>query len=171
MAPPVSSEQTAQQSAIEEPIAEDPSGPQQTNSQTTVPEQGVEGRAKPSTSALSTKPTEGNTSASRVTEQIKEQRPEVRAHSTFVDAVACGKAIVIAEAANSRPTPRPKEEPEEDEVEEVLGRPQDKRQHVYVSRWRNDQWVVHEEIPEVEETMKVERAAKRLVTEVQVCFA
>ena len=65
----------------------------------------------------------------------------------------------------------PKGEPEEDEVEEVLGRPQDKRQHVYVSHWRNDQWVVHEEIPEVEETMKVERAAKRLVTEVQVCFA
>ena len=51
-------------------------------------------------------------------------------------------------------------------MEEVLGHPQDKRQHVYVSRWRNDQWVVHEEIPEVEETKKVERAAKRLVTEV-----
>jgi hypothetical protein len=30
---------------------------------------------------------------------------------------------------------------------------------------------MHEEIPEVKETMKVERAAKRLVTEVQVCFA
>ena len=56
-------------------------------------------------------------------------------------------------------------------MEEVLGRPQDKRQHVYVSRWRNDQWVVHEEILEVEETKKVERAAKRLVTEVQVSFA
>ena len=96
---------------------------------------------------------------------------EVRAQSTFVNAVARGKAIVIAEAANSGPAPIPEEEPEEDEVEEVLGRPQDKRQHVYVSRWRNDQWVVHEEIPEVEETKKVERAAKRLVTEVQVCFA
>jgi hypothetical protein len=35
-----------------------------------------------------------------------------------------------------------------------------------VSRWRNDQWVVHEEIPEVEETLKVERVVKRLVTEV-----
>ena len=42
---------------------------------------------------------------------------------------------------------------------------------MYVSRWRNDQWVVHEEIPEVEETQKVEQAAKRLVTEVQVGFA
>ena len=91
---------------------------------------------------------------------------EVRAQSTFVDATAHGKAIVIAEAANSGPAPIPKEEAKEDEVEEVLGRPQDKRQHVYVSRWRNDQWVMHEEIPEVEETMKVERAAKRLVTEV-----
>ena len=156
MAPPVSSEQTAQQPAIEEPIAEDLSGPQQTNSQTTVPEQGVEGRAKPSMSAPSIEPTEGNTSASRVTEQTEEQRLEVRAQNTFVDAVARGKAIVIAEAANSGPAPRPEEEPEEDEVEEVLGHPQDKRQHVYVSRWWNDQWVIHEEIPEVEETKKVE---------------
>ena len=78
---------------------------------------------------------------------------------------------MIAEAANSGPAPIPEEEADENEVEEVLGRPQDRRQHVYVSRWRNDQWVIHEEIPEVEETMKVEREAKRLVTEVQVCFA
>ena len=89
----------------------------------------------------------------------------------FVDVVVRGKAIVIVEAANSGPAPIPEEEAEEDKVEEVLGRPQDKRQHVYVSRWQNDQWVMHEKIPEVEETMKVERAAKRLVTEVQVCFA
>jgi hypothetical protein len=41
----------------------------------------------------------------------------------FVDAAACGKAIVIAEAANAGPAPRPKEEPKEDEVEEVLGHP------------------------------------------------
>ena len=95
----------------------------------------------------------------------------MRAQSTLVDAAARGKAIVIAEAANTGPTPRPEEEPKEDEVEEVLGHPQDKRQHMYVSRWRNDQWVIHEEIPEVEETKKVERAAKQLVTEVQVCFA
>ena len=73
---------------------------------------------------------------------------------------------MIAEAADAGPAQRPKEEPEEDEVEEVLGRPQDKRQHMYVSCWQNDQWVVHEEIPEVEETKKVERATKRLVTEV-----
>ena len=88
------------------------------------------------------------------------------AQSTFVDAVARGKAIVIAEAAKARPAPRSEEEPKEDKVEEVLGHPQDKRQHVYVLRWRNNQWIIHEEIPEVEETKKVERAAKRLVTEV-----
>ena len=75
---------------------------------------------------------------------------------------------MIAEAANSRPAPIPEEEPKEDKVEEVLGHPQDKQQHVYVPRWRNDQWVIHEEIPEVKETKKVQRAAKRLVTEVQV---
>ena len=126
MAPPISTEQTTQQPATEEAIVEDPSGPQQTNSQTTVPEQGVEGRAKPSTSAPSTEPVEGNTSASRVMEQTEEQRPEVRAQSTFVDAASRGKAIVIAEAANSGLAPIPKEEAEEDEVEEVLGHPQDK---------------------------------------------
>ena len=93
------------------------------------------------------------------------------AQSTFADATARGKAIVIAEAANSGPAPLPEQEAKEDEVEEVLGHPQDKQQHVYVSRWRNDQWVVHEEIPEAKETMKVERTVKRLVMEVQVCFA
>ena len=78
--------------------------------------------------------------------------------------------MVITDAADAGPAPGPKEEPKEDEVEEVLGHRQDKRQHVYVSHWWNDQWVIHEEIPEVEETKKVERAAKRLVTEVQVSF-
>ena len=63
---------------------------------------------------------------------------------------------MIVEATNSRPAPGPEEEPKEDEVEEVLGHPQDKRQHMYVSHWRNNQWVVHEEIPKVEETKKVE---------------
>ena len=48
---------------------------------------------------------------------------EARAQSTFIDAVARGKAIVITEATNSRPAPLPKEEAEEDEVEEVLGHP------------------------------------------------
>ena len=99
-------------------------------------------------------------------EQTEEQQPEVRAQPTFTDAEAHGKALVIAEAADVGPALRPEEEPKEDKVEEVLGHPQDKRQHVYVSRWRNDQWVVHEEIPEVEETKKVEWAAKRLVMEV-----
>ena len=117
-------------------------------------------------SAPSTQPTEGNTSASRVTEQTEEQQPKVRAQPTFTDAEARGKALVIVEAADAGPAPRPEEEPEEDEVEEVLSRPQDKRQHVYVLRWRNDQWVIHEEIPEVEETKKVEQALKWPVTEV-----
>ena len=72
MAPPISIEQTTQQPTTEEAIVEDPSGPQQASSQTTVPEQVVGGPAEPSTSALSAKPTEGNTSASRVTEQTEE---------------------------------------------------------------------------------------------------
>ena len=171
MAPPVISEQTAQQPAIEDPIAEDLSGPQQSNGQATVPEQQVEGRAEPSTGAPSAKPAEGNTSVSRVTEQTQEQRPEVRAQTTFTNAAAHGKAVVITDAADAGPALGLKEEPEEDEVEEVLGHPQDKRQHVYVSRWWNNQWVIHEEILEVEETKKVEWMTKRLVTEVQVSFA
>ena len=100
-----------------------------------------------------------DTSAPRGPDQAEEQQPEV-AQSTLADATAREKAIVVVETTNSRPAPLPEQEAEEDEVEEV-----------YVSRWRNDQWVMHEEIPEVEETMKVERAAKRLVTEVQVCLA
>ena len=124
-------------------MAEDLSRPQQTSVQITVPEQVVEGRAEPSTSALSTNLAEGNTLAPMVTEQTEEQRPEVIAQSMFVDATARGKAIVIAEATNSGLAPLPEEEVEEDEVEEVLGRPQDKRQHVYVSCWRNNQWVMH----------------------------
>ena len=123
MAPPAISEKTAQQPAMEEPIVESLSEPQHTSSQTTVPEQGVEGRAEPSTSAPSTNPTEGNTSAPRVMEQTEEQWPKVRAQSMFVDAAAHGKAIVIAEAAYSRPAPIPIEEVEEDKVEVVLGCP------------------------------------------------
>jgi len=41
----------------------------------------------------------------------------------FVDAASRGKAIVIAEAANSGPALIPEEEADKDEVEEVLGRP------------------------------------------------
>ena len=93
------------------------------------------------------------------------------AHNVFADATAREKALVVVEAANSRPAPPPEQEAEEEEVEEVLGRPQDRRQHVYVSRYRNDEWVMHEEIPEVEETLRVERAAKLLVTEVKVYLA
>ena len=73
---------------------------------------------------------------------------------------------MVAETTDSRPASSPRQEAEEDKVEEILGRPQDKRQHVYMSHWRNDEWVMHEEILEVEETLKVERAAKHLVTEV-----
>ena len=123
VAPPLILEQTAQQPAIEEPIVEDPSGPQQTNIHTTVPEQGVEGRAEPSTNAPSTDPAEGDTSAPRVTNQTEEQQPEVIAQRTFADAMAHGKAIVIVEATNSGPAPLPEEEAEEDKVEEVLGHP------------------------------------------------
>ena len=108
--------------------------------------------------------------APREPDQAEEQQPEV-AQSTLADATARGKAVVVAETIDSRPAPPPKQEAVEDEVEEVLGHPQDKRQHVYVSRWRNDEWVMHEEIPEVEETLRVERVAKRLVIEVQVCLA
>ena len=59
-------------------------------------------------------------------EQTEEQRPEVRAQTTFTDVVAHGKAVVIIDAADAEPAPGPIEEPEEDEVEEVLGHPQDK---------------------------------------------
>jgi hypothetical protein len=83
----------------------------------------VEGRAEPSTSVPSTNPAEGDTSTLGVTGQIDERQLESRAQGTLIDAEARGKAIVIVEAANSGPAPVPEEEAEEDEVEEVLGRP------------------------------------------------
>lgn len=81
--------------------------------------------------------------------------------------------MLVPGAAEVGPAPEPEVEPEEEEdvVEEVQGHPRDGQQHVYVSRWCNDQWVFHEEIPEVEEAEKVERATKRLMTEVKVSFA
>ena len=163
-------EKTAQQPAVEEPVEETPPEPQQASGPTTVPEQLVEKIAELSTSVPSTNPAEVDTLAPREPDQAEEQQPDL-AQSTLADATARGKAMVVAETADSRPAPPPEQEAIEDEVEEVLGRPQDKRQHVYVSHWRNDEWVMHEEIPEVEETLRVKRAAKRLVIEVQVCLA
>jgi len=51
----------------------------------------------------------------------------------------------------------------DDEVEEIQGRPQDGRQHVYVWRQRGDHFIGHEELVETEEAARVERVAKRLV--------
>ena len=139
MALPINSEQTAQQPVTEEAISEGLSLPQQGNNQTTVPEQVVEVPIEPGMSAPSTQPAEGNTSTLRVMEQTEEQQSEVRAQPTFTEAKDYGKALVSTEAANAGSAPTPEDEPEEDEVEEVLGCPQDKRQHTYVSRWWNDQ--------------------------------
>ena len=54
------------------------------------------------------------------------------------------------------------------EVEEIQGRPHDGRQHIYIWHQRGDHWVGHEDITETEEAARVERAAKRLVSEVKV---
>ena len=151
-------------------MAGTPPGPQQADDQTLVPEQLVKKTTEQNTSAPSTNPDEADTTAPRELDLAEGQQPEV-ARNMVADATARGKALVVVESANSGPVPPPEQEAEEDEVEEVLGRPQDRRQHVYVSRYQNDEWVMHEEIPEVEETLRVERAAKRLVTEVQVYLA
>ena len=140
-------------------MAGTPPGPQQADDQTPVPEQ--------NTSAPSTNPDEADATAPRELDLAEGQQPEA-ARNMVADATARGKALVVVESADPGPGPPPEQEAEEDEGEEILGRPQDRRQHVYVSRYRNDEWVMHEEIPEVEETLRVERAAKRLVTEVQV---
>ena len=155
---------------MEEPAEEIPPEPQQTSGPTSVPEQLVEKTAEQSTNAPSTNPAKADTLAPREPDRAEEQQSEL-AQNTLADATARGKAIVVAETTIFGPAPPPEQEAEEDKVEEILGRPKDKRQHVYVSRKRNDEWVMYEEIPEIEETQKVERAAKRLVTEVQVCLA
>ena len=56
----------------------------------------------------------------------------------------------------------------DDDVEEMEGRPHDGRQHVYVWRQHGDHFIEHEELVETEEAVRVERAAKRLVDEVNV---
>jgi hypothetical protein len=53
-------------------------------------------------------------------------------------------------------------------VEEIQGRPHDGRQHVHVWHQRGDHWAGHEELTEIEEAARVERAVKRLVDEVKV---
>ena len=97
MAPPINSEQTAQQPVTEEAISEDPSLPQQGSNQTIVPEQVVEVPIEPGMSAPSTRPAEGNTSTSRVMEQTKERQPEVRAQPTFTDAEDRGNSRAVVE--------------------------------------------------------------------------
>jgi len=59
----------------------------------------------------------------------------------------------------------------DDGVEEIEGHPRDGHQHVYVCRHRGDHWACHEEIAEVEEADRVERAAKCLITKVKVSHA
>jgi len=56
----------------------------------------------------------------------------------------------------------------DDDMEEIEGRPRDGRQHVYVWRQRGDHFIRHEELAEMEEATRVERAAKHLVDEVKV---
>ena len=117
---------------MEELVVGTPPGPQRVDDQMSVPEWLVEKIAEQSTSASSTNPAEVDTLAPRETDQAEEQQPEA-AQSTLADAAARGKALVVVETTDSRPAPPPEQEAEEDEVEEILGRPQDKRQHVYVS--------------------------------------
>ena len=91
---------------MEGPVEETPPEPQQPSGPTTVPEQLVEKIAELSTSVPSTNPAEVDTLAPREPDQAEEQQPEV-AQSTLADATARGKAMVVAETADSRPAPPP----------------------------------------------------------------
>jgi hypothetical protein len=57
---------------------------------------------------------------------------------------------------------------DDDIIEEIQGHPQDGHQHVYICRKRGDHYVYHEEISIDKEIERVERAARRLIGEVQV---
>jgi hypothetical protein len=57
---------------------------------------------------------------------------------------------------------------DDDVVEDIQGHPQDGWQHVYIYHKRGHHYVCHEEISIDEETERVERAARRLIREVQV---
>ena len=106
-------------------MAGTPHGPQQADDQTPVPEQLVKKTTEQNTSAPSTNPAEADTTAPRELDLAEGQQPEV-AQNMFADATARGKALVVVEPANSRPVPPPEQEAEEEEVEEVQGRPQDR---------------------------------------------
>ena len=68
---------TAQQLAVEEPVEGTPSGPQQADDQTSVPERLVEKIAEQSTSAPSIDPAEADTLAPREPDLAEEQQPEI----------------------------------------------------------------------------------------------
>ena len=122
MASPVLAERAAQRPVVEEPEEEISLEPQQMGDQTSVPEQLVEKTTEQSTSALSTNPAEAGTLAQKEPVQAEEQQSRL-AQSMLADATARGKAIVVAETADSRPAPPPEQEAKEDEVEEFLGHP------------------------------------------------
>ena len=81
----------------------------------------------------------------------------------------CGKGPVIpVTAAGGSTEGEETQAASNDEVEEIQGRPHDGRQHVYVWHQRGDHFIGHEELAEIEEAARVERAAKWLVDEVKV---
>lgn len=87
---------------------------------------------------------------------------------------AGGQAENVVLALGARRA-QPPPEPEEPEVmEEIQGHPQgggqESQQRVYMSCWRKDHWVTHEEILEDEEADRVEQATKALMEEVKVSF-
>jgi hypothetical protein len=59
-------------------------------------------------------------------------------------------------------------ESDDDVIKEIQGHPQDGWQHVYICRECEDHCICHEELSIDEETERVERAARRLIREVQV---
>ncbi|XP_066392248.1 uncharacterized protein [Miscanthus floridulus] len=94
MSSPTTAGPTAQQPAVEEPMAGTPPGSQQADNQTPVPEQ--------NTSAPSTNPDEAVTTAPRELDLAEGQQPKV-ARNMVTDATARGKAVVVVESANAGP--------------------------------------------------------------------
>jgi len=98
--------------------------------------------------------------------RVEEPAAEVRAPD---DAPDLGKRPMTSSAMVGRSTQGEEAQADfEDKVEEIEGHPHNGLQHIYVWHQRGGHWAGHEEITEVEEAERVERTAKRLVSEVKV---
>ena len=109
--------------------------------------------------------------AKESTRQGFDQQAEAPQQAKDQPAKALGQGVGAAGTSKTSARPETTPKSDDDVVEETQGHPQGSHQQIYVKRWREDHWVYHEEVSEIEEAERVKRAAKRLVAEVDVTIS